>query len=114
MRRRDPTIAGWLSIVPGLGQAYNGQFRKAVFFPIATLACILGSVVLISSGDRLSGYRIGVIAALLAGLVAVIVFMCLFVLGLAFWASSVVDARRSARDLSTGTAPTARWWLLRL
>jgi len=30
--RRDPWLAGFLSLLPGLGQAYNRQYRKAALF----------------------------------------------------------------------------------
>ena len=114
-RRRNPNLAAWLSVIPGLGQVYNGQFGKAVFFPVSTGLTLFTGIVVISSGDRLSAFHVGPIAALVIGLLAVITFMGLFVLGLAFWASAVVDARRSAaREVSDRGAPPVRWWLLRL
>ena len=113
-RQRNPNVAVWLSIIPGLGQLYNGQFAKALFFPVATFATLFSGVLLISSGDRLVHYRIGAIAALFVGLLAVVLFMALAELGLAFWASAAVDARRSAQALSEGRVLSGRWWLLRL
>ena len=35
---RDPNLAAGLSIVPGLGQLYNGQIRKgALFLAVSTI-----------------------------------------------------------------------------
>jgi arabinogalactan oligomer/maltooligosaccharide transport system permease protein len=33
---RDPNMAALLSIIPGLGQLYNGEKRKGIFFLAAT------------------------------------------------------------------------------
>ena len=39
-RRRRPNLAASLSVIPGGGQLYNGQPRKAAVFFVATLATI--------------------------------------------------------------------------
>ena len=116
-RRRDPTVAATLSIVPGAGQLYNFQPRKALFFVLATLFTMGPSILLIMAGERfgrslLDGKEFG--AFLLVAFASIIAFLVLFLLGLTFWASSIVDARRSARELSEGRPGTTRWWLLKL
>ncbi len=117
-RRRSPNTAAALSGVPGLGQLYNGQPRKAVVFLLATLLSIGPAVLLIISGERfgtslLKDKRFTLFLLLAFG--SIVVFLALFLLGLAFWASSIVDARRSAEELNRGdTAQAGRWWFFRL
>jgi arabinogalactan oligomer / maltooligosaccharide transport system permease protein len=116
-RRRNAQVAVGLSIVPGLGQVYNGQVRKALFFFLATLLTIGPSILLITGGERFGHdllERKDFGAFLLVAFGSVIVFLVLFLLGLTFWASAIVDARRSARELSEGRPGTQRWWLLKL
>jgi arabinogalactan oligomer / maltooligosaccharide transport system permease protein len=116
-RRRNPGVAAALSVVPGLGQLYNLQWRKAVFFLLATLLTVGPSVLLIMGGERFGHHLLeqkafGVFMLVAFG--SIIVFLVLFLLGLTFWASAIVDARRSARELSEGRPGTERWWLLKL
>ncbi|MBV8301318.1 MAG: hypothetical protein JOY68_05300, partial [Candidatus Dormibacteraeota bacterium] len=49
--RRDPRIAAALSLIPGLGQLYNGQWRKSLFFLVATVLCFGPAVLLITAGE---------------------------------------------------------------
>lgn len=116
-RRRNPGLASALSVVPGLGQVYNLQPRKAIFFFLATLLTLGPSILLIMAGERfghdlLQHKHFG--GFLVAAFGSILVFLLLFLLGLTFWASSIVDARRSARELSEGRPGTQRWWLLKL
>src|ERR1051326_1685027 len=116
-RRRNPSVAAALSVVPGLGQLYNLQWRKAVFFLLATVLTVGPSVLLIMGGERYGHHLLEQKAFCVFMLVAfgsIIVFLVLFLLGLTFWASAIVDARRSARELSEGRPGTERWWLLKL
>ena len=116
-RRRDPRVAAALSVVPGLGQLYNLQPGKAVFFLLSTVLTIGPAVLLITAGERLGTTLLhhGQGAAfLLLALGSVIVFLALFLLGLAFWASAVVDARRSAIEITEQRLSTGRWWFFRL
>jgi len=111
--RGNPQVAASLCVVPGLGQLYNRQPGKAAFFLLATLFTLGSSVALIMAGERIGHTlleRRQFTAFLLLSFGSIFVFLALFCLGLAFWASSVVDARRSAIDRD---AP-GRWWLLRL
>jgi arabinogalactan oligomer/maltooligosaccharide transport system permease protein len=118
-RRRRPNLAASLSVVPGGGQLYNGQPRKAAVFFVATLATIGPAILLITTGERLgtnllNSHRFTLF--LLLAFASIVVFLALFLLGLAFWASSVVDARRSAEELNAAVHdPNAgRWWFFRL
>ena len=51
---------------------------------------------------------------LLVAFGSIIAFLVLFLLGLTFWAAAIVDARRSAKELTEGRPPTQAWWKLRL
>jgi hypothetical protein len=118
VRRRDWRIAAALSIVPGAGQLYNGQPGKAVFYALATLFTIGPAIVLITFGERIGSGLLehqSFATFLLLALGSVLLFLLTFVLGLYFWASAVVDARYSARELSDGV-PGAdnRWWFFHL
>ena len=118
VRRRDWRIAAALSVIPGAGQLYNGQVRKALFYAVATLLTIGPAVLLITFGERLgSGLleRHSFGPFLLLALGSVLLFLLVFILGLYFWASAVVDARYSARELTAGV-PGAdnRWWFFHL
>jgi TM2 domain-containing membrane protein YozV len=116
-RRRDPRLAAALSVVPGLGQLYNLQPGKAAFFLLATVFTIGPAVLLITGGERLGTtllHRGAGTAFLLLALGSVVVFLALFLLGLAFWASAAVDARRSAIEITEHRLTTGRWWFFRL
>ena len=116
-RSRDPRVAAALCVVPGLGQLYNGQPAKAAFFLLATVFTIGPSVLLITAGERLGTallHRGAGTAFLLLALGSVVAFLALFLLGLSFWASAVVDARRSAIEITEQRLSTGRWWFFRL
>ncbi|MBJ7610137.1 MAG: hypothetical protein JF887_12005 [Candidatus Dormibacteraeota bacterium] len=117
-RPRDWRIAAALSILPGGGQVYNGQPRKAVFYFLTTVLTLGPAVLLITVGERLGSGLLqqrSFAPFLLVALGSVLLFLLVFVLGLYFWASAVVDARYSARELSAGV-PGAdnRWWFFHL
>lgn len=118
VRRRDWRIAAGLSLVPGAGQLYNGQPRKAVFYALATLLTIGPAVLLITFGERIGSGLLqqkSFATFLLLALGSVLLFLLVFVLGLYFWASAVVDAWYSARELSAGTPGAEnRWWFFHL
>jgi arabinogalactan oligomer/maltooligosaccharide transport system permease protein len=116
-RRRNPVVAATLSILPGLGQIYNLQWRKALTFFLIWVFTIGPSVLLIMGGERfghslLEQKQFGLF--LLVAFASIIAFLVMFLLGLTFWAAAIVDARRSARELSQGAPPTQRWWALKL
>ena len=116
-RRRDPRVAAALSVVPGLGQLYNLQPAKALFFLLSTVLTIGPAVLLITAGERLGTtllHRGAGTAFLLLALGSVILFLALFLLGLAFWASAAIDARRSAIEITEQRLGTGRWWFFRL
>ena len=108
--RHDRRIAAGLSILPGLGQLYNGQWRKALFFFIATLLCLGPAVLLITAGESfghslLDAQHFGLF--LLVAFGSVLVFLLLLVMGLFLWASAAADARATAMALHEGRADDA-------
>jgi hypothetical protein len=116
-RRRNPSLAAALSVVPGLGQLYNLQPRKALAFLLIWVFTMGPSVLLIMGGERLGHSLLEQKSFGLFLLVAfgsILAFLVLFLLGLTFWASAVIDARRSAMELSEGRPGTRRWWKLKL
>ena len=109
-RRPDWRIAVGLCLVPGLGQLYNGQPRKAAFFLVGTLLALGPAVVLIMFGEDVGHALItsGASAVfLLVAFLSVLVFLVLFVTGLFLWASAVTDARRTARAREAGDLEAA-------
>ena len=116
-RRRNPTLAATLSILPGLGQLYNLQVRKAITFLLLWVLTLGPSILLITAGEDFGHHllldkQFGVF--LLLAFASIIAFLVLFLLGLTFWAAAIVDARRSAKELSEGLPPTRRWLRLKL
>lgn len=104
-RRPDWRVAVSLCVVPGLGQLYNRQPRKAAFFLIGTLITLGPAVILIMFGERVGHALIGSgqsAVFLLVAFVSVLVFLMLFVTGLFLWASAITDARRTAAARRAG------------
>lgn len=115
--KRNPVLAASLSVIPGAGQIYNRQPGRAAFFFLSTLLTIGPAVLLITAGERLGSTMLNnkqFTGFLLLAFGSIIVFLALFLLGLAFWASAVIDARRSALDRNNERASTGRWWFMHL
>lgn len=45
---RYPWVAGWLGIIPGLGQIYNHQYRKAVWFFLGWVVLLIAFILTIT------------------------------------------------------------------
>lgn len=118
MTRHDWRVAMGLSVIPGLGQLYNGQWRKALFFLIGTVLCLGPAVLLITAGEHFGRSLLGggqMALFLLLAFVSVLIFLLLFVMGLFLWASAAADARRTAMALRDGRAGDAvRTWFFRI
>ena len=116
--RHDWRIAVALSVVPGLGQLYNGQWRKALFFLIGTLLSIGPAVLLITFGEHFGRSLLDsqqMALFLLVAFLSVMLFLFLFVVGLFLWASAAADARRTAIALCEGEADdAARTWFFHI
>jgi len=115
--RRDWRIAAGLSFIPGLGQLYNSQPRKALFFLLTTALTLIPAVALITLGERVGHallQRQQFAGFLLFSFGSILLFLGLLVLGLFLWASAVSDARRTAQDVRSGAAADGRWWFFKL
>jgi hypothetical protein len=117
-RRPNPRLAAGLCVLPGLGQLYNGQAVKALLYWFGTLLTLGPAVLLITQGEAIGHALIErrlFPVFFVVAFVSVLLFLALFVLGLFIWASSAVDARRSAQAIGEGRADdAARNWFFRL
>ncbi len=110
LRRPNPIAAVILSIVPGLGQLYNGQPRKALYFLLSTALTIGPAVLLITEGQTVGHALLTSNSGalfLLVALVSVFAFIGLFLAGLFLWASAAIDAWQSATALRAGDVSAA-------
>ena len=115
-KRQSVKLATWLSIVPGLGQLYNRQPKRAVIF--------LGSVVLLvlvtlnipgATAEFLAFWKPRgggmVLLSLFLEMLSLLVFMTTFLLALTAWYDAMHDARRTAQEMNGERQPAGRWWL---
>jgi TM2 domain-containing membrane protein YozV len=115
-RRASVRLATWLSAVPGLGQLYNRQPRKAAIF----LLGVLGSVVVTlnipgATGELLAWWKprgsVMVILSLALEMFSLLLFMATFLLALTVWYDAMHDARATAQEINGQRQPGGRWWL---
>jgi hypothetical protein len=110
-RHRDWRIAAVLSIVPGAGQLYNGQARKARYYFAWASGCLGADVLFFLGGSALGRQWIAdgrLILAMIFGMMAILVFIGLLVYGLFIWGSAVVDATAGAREIALGGEPSPK------
>ena len=114
--RASVRLATWLSAIPGLGQLYNRQPKKAAVF----LLGVVGLLVLTlnipgATGELLAFWKprgsTMVLLSLLVELFSLLVFMITFLLALTFWYDAMHDARRIAQERNGQRKPGGRWWL---
>jgi hypothetical protein len=115
-KKQSVKLATWLSIVPGLGQLYNRQPKRAVMF--------LGSVILLflvtlnipgATAEFLAFWKPRgsgmVLLSLFVEMLSLLVFMTTFLLALTAWYDAMHDARRTAQEMNGERQPGGRWWL---
>ena len=106
-------LATWLSIVPGLGQLYNRQLRKAVTF----FALVAGLFVVTLNIPGVTGLLLAQwmprssLIWLSIQMFSVLLFMTTFFLALLGWYDAMHDARRTAQERNGERQPGGRWWL---
>ena len=115
--RRRPSLAAasWLSVLPGLGQLYNRQPRKAIVFLGGVIALFFLSVNVPAVTDALVGWwrprgGVAVALSLLLQMLSLLVFVGLFLGALAFWYAALHDARLTARLQRGEPVHQGRWW----
>jgi arabinogalactan oligomer/maltooligosaccharide transport system permease protein len=109
-------LATWLSAVPGVGQLYNRQLKKAVIF--------LGSVILLflitlnipgATAQLLALWKprgsAMVLLSLFVEMLSLLLFMTTFLLALTVWYDAMHDARRTAQEINGERERGGRWWL---
>ena len=115
-RRASVRLATWLSVIPGLGQLYNRQPRKAAIFLLGVVSLffvtlnIPGATAELLALWRPRGSAM-VVLSLLIQILSLLLFMTTFFLALTAWYDAMHDARRTAQEVNGERAPGGRWWL---
>lgn len=115
-RRASVRLATWLSAIPGLGQLYNRQPKKAAIFLLGAVGLFLLTLNIPgATGELLAWWKprgsVMVLLSLLVEMLSLLVFMSTFLLALTFWYDAMHDARRTAQERNGEREPGGRWWL---
>ena len=115
-RRASVRLATWLSAVPGLGQLYNRQPRKALIFLLGVVGLFLVTLNIPgATGELLAFWKprgsAMVLLSLLVEILSLLVFISTFLLALTLWYDAMHDARRTAQERNGQREPGGRWWL---
>ncbi len=115
-RRASVRLATWLSAIPGLGQLYNRQPKKAAIFLLGVIGLFFLTLNIPgATGELLAWWKprgsAMVLLSLLVEMLSLLVFMCTFLLALTFWYDAMHDARRTAQERNGEREPGGRWWL---
>jgi TM2 domain-containing membrane protein YozV len=115
-RRASVRLATWLSAVPGLGQLYNRQPKKALIFLLGVVGLFLVTLNIPgATGELLAFWKprgsTMVLLSLLLEMISLLVFMATFLLALTLWYDAMHDARRTAQVRNGQREPGGRWWL---
>lgn len=65
--QRSPSLAGWLSLIPGLGQAYLGRWPDAAWSAGLSLVPAAGAVLAFAAANTVTGGLLAVVAAVFYG-----------------------------------------------
>lgn len=108
-------LATWLSVVPGLGQLYNRQPRKAALFLGAVVVLALITLNIPGATGELLGWwkprgSAMVLLSLFVQILSLLLFMSTFLLALTAWYDAMHDARRTAQERNGVKQPGGRWW----
>jgi TM2 domain-containing membrane protein YozV len=115
-RRASVRLATWLSAVPGLGQLYNRQPKKALIFLLGVVGLLLVTLNIPgATGELLAFWKprgsAMVLLSLLVEMLSLLLFISTFLLALTFWYDAMHDARRTAQERNGQREPGGRWWL---
>jgi arabinogalactan oligomer / maltooligosaccharide transport system permease protein len=114
-RRASVRLATWLSTIPGLGQLYNRQPKKAGIFLLLVVGLFAFTLNIPGATEALlllwkpRGSTM-VLLSLLVQMLSLLVFMTTFLLALVFWYDAMHDARRTAQERNGERQPGGRWW----
>jgi hypothetical protein len=114
-RRASVRLATWLSAVPGLGQLYNREPKKAAIFFLGVIGLFLLTLNIPGATAELLAFwkprgSAMVLLSLLLEILSLLVFMSVFFFALTFWYDAMHDARRSAQERNGEREPGGRWW----
>jgi len=114
--RASVRLATWLSAVPGLGQLYNRQPKKALIFLLGVVGLFLVTLNIPGATAELLAFwkprgSAMVLLSLLVEMLSLLVFISTFLLALTFWYDAMHDARRTAQERNGERQPGGRWWL---
>jgi hypothetical protein len=109
-------LATWLSMVPGLGQLYNRQPRKAAIFLLGVVGLFYVTLSIPGATAELLAWwqprgSAMVILSLLVEILSLLLFITTFLLALTFWYDAMHDARWCAQERNGERRPGGRWWL---
>jgi arabinogalactan oligomer/maltooligosaccharide transport system permease protein len=115
-RRASVRLATWLSVIPGLGQLYNRQPKKAAIFLFGVVLLFLVTLNIPGATAELLAFwkprgSAMVLLSLLVEMLSLLVFISTFLLALTFWYDAMHDARRTAQQRNGERQPGGRWWL---
>ncbi len=115
-RRASVRLATWLSALPGLGQLYNRQPKKALIFLFGVVGLFLVTLNIPgATGELLALWKprgsAMVLLSLLVEMLSLLVFISTFLLALTLWYDAMHDARRTAQERNGERNPGGRWWL---
>jgi TM2 domain-containing membrane protein YozV len=101
---KNPGIAAQLSIIPGLGQIYTGQYQKGILLGLITTILIFFPFIFMIS-DLVKNYYFSSIIDL--GIPSGNVFstVLLFFPAIIFWLYNLYDAKESAKKVNSGLLP---------
>jgi hypothetical protein len=114
-RRASVRLATWLSAVPGLGQLYNREPKKAAIFFLGVIGLFLLTLNIPGATAELLAFwkprgNAMVLLSLLLEILSLLVFMSVFFFALTFWYDAMHDARRTAQERNGEREPGGRWW----
>ena len=115
-QRASVRLATWLSAIPGLGQLYNRQPRKAGIFLAAVLLLFVVTLNIPGATAELLAIwkprgSAMVLLSLFVEMLSLLVFMTTFLLALTAWYDAMHDARRTAQEINGQRQAGGRWWL---
>jgi arabinogalactan oligomer/maltooligosaccharide transport system permease protein len=113
--RQSVRLATWLSIIPGLGQLYNRQLRKALIFPLGVLGLFLVTLNIPGATAELLAWwkprgSFMVLLSLFTEMLSLLLFIATFLGALTFWYDAMHDARATAQEMNGFRRPGGRWW----
>ena len=84
--KKEPIVSLVLSIIPGLGQAYNGQYKKGLILFIAFIVSLV----------------------LIYATIWLFIGFCIMIVPIALWLFSMYDGYTEARKINDGN-PSRDW-----